>query len=89
MNRTMSYVLYSSIARAGGIDLLLGLESFTRAPGHPLLRQSPGYGRLPRLRRRSGRVLIGLGEALSRWGRRWARPLGTPAGCNALKLVTE
>jgi hypothetical protein len=85
----MSYVLYSSIARAGGIDLLLSLESFTHEPTHPLRRQSPGYGRLARLRRRSGRTLIGLGDALSRWGRRWARPLGTPAHGRVLKLVAE
>ena len=28
MSQIMSYILYSSIARAGGIDLLLNMESF-------------------------------------------------------------
>jgi hypothetical protein len=85
----MSYILYTSIARAGGIDLLLGMESFAHEPTHPLVRQSRGYGRLARLRRRSGRALIGLGDALTRWGRRWARPLDATAGSSPLKLAAE
>ena len=95
MNRTMSYVLYTSIARAGGIDLLLGLDSFTRAPDHPLARRSQRRWRLVRrlqrrwrlagLRRRSGRALIAAGGTLIGWGRRWAPPAGSPA----LKLVAE
>jgi hypothetical protein len=81
----MSYILYSSIARAGGIDLLLSMESFTHEPNHPLVRRAKGPGLLTRLRRRSGRALIGLGGALTGWGRRWAAPAGNPP----LRLVTE
>jgi hypothetical protein len=85
----MSYILYSSIARAGGIDLLLNLESFSHGPNHPFVRRpSSRKNRLSRLRRRGGRALIGLGEALARWGRQWAEPLGAGSGeAGALKLV--
>jgi hypothetical protein len=81
----MSYILYTSIARAGGIDLLLSMESFSHAPNHPLVRRSKGPGLLTRLRRRSGRALIGLGGALTGWGRRWA----APAGSTPLRLAAE
>jgi hypothetical protein len=81
----MSYILYSSIARAGGIDLLLSMESFSHEPNHPLVRRSKGPGIVARLRRRSGRALIGLGGALTDWGRRWAAPAGNPP----LRLAAE
>jgi hypothetical protein len=71
----MSYILYSSIARAGGIDLLLGSEAVSHAPLDPALRRRRGRTRAARrqqLRRRIGRNLIRLGQALTRWGRRWA-----------------
>ena len=86
----MSYILYSSIARAGGIDYMLGLESFARPHSHPVNRRSAaasrGAGRknakrLATLRRQSGQALIGLGRALTRWGRHWA-PQGSPAAAN-------
>jgi len=67
----MSYILYSSIARAGGIDLLLSLESF---PPEPVRRPRRRTARLTRLRRGSGRALIALGATLTAWGRRWAPP---------------
>jgi len=66
----MSYILYSSIARAGGIDLLLGLEAVSHAPLDPALRRRRA-NKVRRLRRRSGQTLIRLGEALTRWGRKW------------------
>lgn len=84
MHRTMSYILYSSIARAGGLDLLLGLESYAHEPGHRLARRPQRRQRLARLRRRSGRALIGLGGRLVAWGRRWAEPPHAP-----LRLVTK
>ena len=62
----MSYILYSSIARAGGIDLLLSMESFTHEPGHPVVRRPGGPGSLARLRRGSGRALLALGKVLTR-----------------------
>ena len=74
----MSYILYASIARAGGIDLLLGNEAFVTAPDHPLRRRASRPGRLRRLRRTSGRALIALGGRLTRWGRAWA-PAATGA----------
>jgi hypothetical protein len=83
----MSYILYSSIARAGGLDLLLSLESFAQEPNHPLVRR-PQSGRLIRLRRRSGQALITLGSALTRWGRRWA-PVGGATGCGGLPLAAK
>lgn len=70
----MSYILYTSIARAGGLDLLLGLESYAHAPFHPLVRRPEANG-LSRLRWRAGLALIRLGEGLARRGRRWAAPL--------------
>jgi len=85
----MSYVLYTSIARAGGLDLLLGLESFSQGPTHPLARRPSGEGSLSRLRRRGGLALIRLGEALARRGRHWTAPLGTPAGARGLTLVSD
>ncbi|MPZ09346.1 MAG: hypothetical protein GEU89_03930 [Kiloniellaceae bacterium] len=85
----MSYILYSSIARAGGIDLLLGMESFSHPPYHPLRRHSKGYGRAARLRRRSGRALIGLGGVLTNWGRRWAQPAGAASAGRSLQLAAE
>ena len=66
----MSYILYSSIARAGGIDLLLNMESFAYEPTHRLRRRRPA-DRLARLRRRSG--------LLTALGRRWAPPASRPS----------
>jgi len=65
----MSYILYSSIARAGGIDLFLGLESVSHEPSHPVRRRR--NARSPRLRRKIGRGLIVLGRWLTAWGSRW------------------
>ncbi|WP_340117125.1 hypothetical protein [Pelagibius sp. 7325] len=84
MSQIMSYILYSSIARAGGIDLLLNTESFVQEPSHRLRRRHPRK-RLARLRRGSGRALIALGAALTVWGRRWAPP---PAGSGSPALQT-
>lgn len=67
----MSYILYSSIARAGGIDLLLGTESVSHAPLDPALRRRRA-NKVRRLRRRAGQALIRLGGTLIRWGRKWA-----------------
>jgi len=84
----MSYILYSSIARAGGIDLLLSMESFAHEPTHRLSRR-PKRRRLADLRRRSGGALIALGGALTRWGRAWApAPAGAPAR-QPLRLAAE
>jgi len=44
----MSYVLYSAIARAGGIDLLLGMESFAR-PHADAVNRRPGKPYKPSL----------------------------------------
>ncbi len=83
----MSYILYSSIARAGGIDLMLGMESFARPHADAVNRRpakayTPTDRRRPEryagLRRRGGQALIGAGKALTRWGRHWA-----PQGCGA------
>lgn len=71
----MTYILYTTIARAGGLDLLLGLESFSRPERQQLHRRPRGH-RLAGARRRGGRVLIALGGALSQWGRRWSAPAG-------------
>ena len=67
----MSYILYSSIARAGGVDLLLGTEAVSHAPLDPALRRRRA-NKIRRLRRQSGQALIRLGETLTRWGRQWA-----------------
>lgn len=37
----MTYILYTTIARAGGLDLLLGLESFSRPERQQLHRRFP------------------------------------------------
>lgn len=84
MSQIMSYILYSSIARAGGIDLLLNTESFVHEPTHRLRRRRSS-NRLARLRRGSGRALIALGAALTAWGRSWAPP---PAGSRSPALET-
>ena len=47
----MSYVLYSAIARAGGIDLLLGMESFAR-PHADAVNRRPGKPYKPALQSR-------------------------------------
>jgi hypothetical protein len=91
----MSYVLYSAIARAGGIDLLLGMESFARPhadavnrrPGKPYKPALQSSLRRPQafagLRLQGGRALIGLGRTLTRWGRHWApQSNGLPANTN-------
>lgn len=85
----MSYILYTSIARAGGLDLLLGLESYSHPPTHSLVRRPSGGGSLSRLRLRGGVALIGLGEALARRGRHWAEPLGGQTGTRGLTLVSD
>jgi len=85
----MSYILYSSIARAGGIDLLLGMESFSHPPYHPLRRRAKGTGRLARLRRASGQTLIAVGKLLMRWGRSWATPPEGAAPGQAMRLAAE
>ncbi len=85
----MSYILHASIARAGGIDLLLGMESFSHPPYHPLRRRSKGFGSVGRLRRHGGRALIGLGGALTSWGRRWAQPAGAASAGQSLQLAAE
>lgn len=89
----MSYILVSALARAGGIDLLLSTESFPRPDRHAMKRQAaqPRQARLAGLRRhtrfaglrrRAGQSLIGLGQALSSWGHRWA-PQPTTAAANS------
>ncbi len=75
----MSYILYSSIARAGGIDLFLGTETFSHPPEHPHRRRHRSGTRLKRLRYAAGRGLVRLGRAITRWGDRWAVAAGTPA----------
>lgn len=84
----MSYILYSSIARAGGIDLLMGVESFSHPPTHPYRRRRPA-DRLARLRRRFGQGLLRLGGLLTRWGKRWAPPLAGASCGRRLTLITE
>ena len=75
----MSYILYSSIARAGGIDLFLGTEALSHPPEHPYRRRRSG-ARLERLRRAAGRALVRLGRAITRWGDRWAVAAGPQRG---------
>lgn len=93
----MSYVLYSAIARAGGIDLLLGTESFARPhsdavnrrPAQPYkagLRQAPAF---TGLRRIGGRALIGFGQTLTRWGRHWAPQGGIVAANTNLTFAAK
>lgn len=85
----MSYILYSSIARAGGIDLYLGVDSLSHPPLRPVRRRAgKARSRWGQLRRRSGQSLIRLGEALSRWGRHLASPAGSVAA-PPLTLVAE
>lgn len=85
----MSYILYSSIARAGGIDLLLSMESYSHQPNHPYRRRKTGPGRLARLRRHGGQALIAFGGAMIRWGKRWAPPAAATPANGALTLVAE
>ncbi|MEQ8354528.1 MAG: hypothetical protein RH942_03250 [Kiloniellaceae bacterium] len=82
----MSYILYSSIARAGGIDLYLGTEAHSHPPYHPRRRRRSGPGNLQRLRRSAGRGLIRLGQAFSSWGTKWA-PTVCSSARPSLKLV--
>ncbi|GAB4225871.1 MAG: hypothetical protein Tsb0032_32010 [Kiloniellaceae bacterium] len=87
----MSYILYSSIARAGGIDLLLGAQAVSHAPLDPALRRRRA-NKVRKLRERGGRALIRFGTALTRWGKRLAPLPGPAAGAVAapsLKLVAE
>lgn len=87
----MSYILYSSIARAGGVDLLMGTEAVSHAPLDPALRRRRAND-FRKLRLRSGQTLIQFGETLTRWGKRLA-----PASCpvtgqvagSPLKLAAE
>jgi hypothetical protein len=65
----MSYILHSSIARAGGIDLLLGTEAFSHPPEHPVRRRRVA-GRT--LRQRLGRGMILAGRRLAAWGAKWS-----------------
>lgn len=74
----MSYVLYSAIARAGGIDLYLGTEGFSHPPLHRRVRRSGPSAGL-RLRRAVGQVLIRSGRALTAWGAKWAPACNTAA----------
>jgi hypothetical protein len=85
----MSYILHSSIARAGGIDLLLGSAAVSHAPYHPRRRRRAGPGRLTRLRRASGYGLIVLGNAVTRWGKRWAPTAATDPTGHPLTLATQ
>lgn len=88
----MSYVLYSAIARAGGIDLMLGVESFARPHADAVNRRpakpykaaaGKGSPAFAGLRRQGGQALIGLGRTLTRWGRHWApQSSGVPANTN-------
>lgn len=64
----MSHILYSSIARAGGIDLFLGTEELSHPPEHPYRRRRRSGARLERLRGTAGRGLVRLGQAITRWG---------------------
>ena len=94
----MSYVLYSAIARAGGIDLMLGVESFARPhsdavnrrPAKPY-RPAAGIGShaYAGLRRVGGRALIGLGRTLTRWGRQWAPQSGAVAANTNLTFAAK
>ncbi|WP_193368189.1 hypothetical protein [Pelagibius marinus] len=83
----MSYILYSSIARAGGIDLLLGTEAVSHAPLDPALRRRRA-NKLRRLRRHSGQALIRLGTAMTDWGKRLA-PASCPVTSPTLKLAAD
>ena len=88
----MSYILYSSIARAGGIDLLLSTESFARdhRQDHRARRRaaSPARpSRVARLRRGTGRALVAVGGRLTALGRQWAAPAIERAGEPALQSV--
>lgn len=87
MRNIMSYILYSSIARAGGIDLLLGSEAVSHAPLDPALRRRRA-ARGRRLRQRGGQALIRLGTAVTRWGKRLA-PAPCPVAAPSLKLVAD
>lgn len=82
----MSYILYSSIARAGGIDLYMGSESLSHPPLRPVRRHR--VTKVRQLRRRSGQALIRAGEFLTRWGRQLASSAG-PMAAPPLKLVAE
>ncbi len=91
----MSYILHSSIARAGGIDLLMGVEAVSHPPDHRFNRHRAlrrdrrrDHRRLAALRQRSGQTLIRLGQALTRWGRHWAPPACATGG-RPLALVGE
>jgi hypothetical protein len=67
----MSYILYASIARAGGLDLFLGTEAVSHPPLHRRVRRTQPSAGL-RLRRVLGRGLLRLGQAIAARGARWA-----------------
>jgi len=81
----MSYILYSAIARAGGIDLYLGTEGFSHQPLHRRVRRSGPSAGL-RLRRATGQVLIRAGRTLTAWGAKWA-PASNPTTFTQLKAA--
>ena len=87
----MSYILYSSIARAGGIDQLLSTASFSEDLARQAQlrrRRAIRQARVESLRRRTGLGLLALGGTLTRWGRHLApTPRSTTPG--PLKLVAE
>lgn len=83
----MSYILYSSIARAGGIDLYLGVDSLSHPPLKPVRRRRANRAR--QLRRRGGQALIRLGETLTRWGGKWAPATTCGTAAPPLKLVAD
>ena len=87
MRNIMSYILYSSIARAGGVDLLLGSEAVSHAPLDPALRRRRA-AKVRKLREHSGRALIRLGAAVTGWGKRLA-PSSCPVAAPPLKLAAE
>ena len=80
MRIIMSHILYSSIARAGGIDLFLGIEAVSHPPLHPRKRRHGGPSRMEsfslpalysvrsRTKRRGGLLRRRAGQELIRLG---------------------
>ncbi len=87
MRIIMSHILYSSIARAGGIDLFLGTESLSHPPYYrPVKRRRKERGR--RLRRRIGQGLVYLGQLSTRWGSALAEQASCKGALPAPRLVS-